>query len=179
MLLCYARYAKQRDHDEPHRTNGHHDWEDIKEEELLCWFGILIFMGLKPLPTRRMYWDTRPFYGCPLISSAMSRQRFEAIVRCIHLVDNSKLAKDASDPQYDKIGKVRWLIEGFSRISQELYNPERILTVDEIMVPYKGRYCGIRQYMKAKPVKWEIKVWALCSSGSRWVSLLHNAVFSL
>jgi hypothetical protein len=38
------------------------------------------------------------------------------------------------------------------------------------MVPYKGRYCNIRQYMKRKPVKFGIKVWALASSHSRYVS---------
>jgi hypothetical protein len=97
----------------------------------------------------------------------MTRQRFEAIVRCIHLVDNDSLPKDSTDPNFDKIGKVRWLVEGFAEISQRLYNPEPICTVDEIMVAYKGRYCAIRQYMKSKPVRFGIKLWALASSSSR------------
>jgi hypothetical protein len=43
-------------------------------------------------------------------------------------------------------------------------------TVDEIMLPYKGRFCNIQQYMNAKPCKWGIKLWALASGGSKYVS---------
>lgn len=164
------RYAAQPDFDEPHLTNGRHSWIDLTEGELLCWFGILILMGLKVLPHRRLYWDMRHFYGCPLISQAMPRQRFEAIVRCIHLVNNSDLVMDNTSSRFDKIEKVRWLLEGFARISQSLYNAERVCTVDEIMVPYKGKYCGIRQFMKSKPVRFGIKLWALASNTSRYAS---------
>lgn len=38
------------------------------------------------------------------------------------------------------------------------------------MIPYKGRYCNIQQYMKAKPVQFGIKVWALANSQSRYIS---------
>lgn len=161
------RYAAQDSHDEPHLTNGRHDWVDLTEDELMCWFGVLILMGLKDLPHRRLYWDRRHFYYCPIIGAVMTRHRFEAIVRCVHLVNNETLVRDPEAIGYDKIGKVRWLLESFSRISQSLYNAERVCTVDEIMVPYKGRYCNIRQYMKAKPCKFGIKIWALASSQSR------------
>jgi hypothetical protein len=60
-------------------------------------------------------------------------------------------------------------MEEFARISQSLYNAERICTVDEIMVPSKGRYCAIQQYMKSKLVHFGIKLWALASSQSRFV----------
>lgn len=36
----------------------------------------------------------------------MTRQHFEAITRCVHLVDNTNLASDHSDPAYDRIAKV-------------------------------------------------------------------------
>lgn len=77
---------------------------------------------------------------------------------------------DRGDAAYDKIAKVRWLCEEFARMSQSLYKNERVLTVDEIMVAYKGRYCNIRQYMKSKPVKFSVKVWALANLESRYVS---------
>ena len=88
-------------------------------------------------------------------------------MRCLHLVDNDTLVMDQEDAGYDKLAKVRWLCESFTSMSQQLYNNERILTVDEIMIPYKGRYCNIWQYMKAKPVKFGVKVWALANSESR------------
>jgi hypothetical protein len=33
----------------------------------------------------------------------------------------------------------------------------KFLTIDEMMVRYKGIYCPIRQYMLKKPEKWGIK----------------------
>lgn len=162
------RYAGQKSEEYPHLTNGRTEWVDIDREELQAWLGVLILMGLKELPNIRQYWDRREFYCCPIISEVMTRKRFEAITRCIHLVDNTMIVSDRDDPAlYDKLAKVRWVVEAFVRASQTYYNCERECTVDEIMIPYKGRYCNIRQYMKSKPVKFGIKVWALASSQSR------------
>jgi hypothetical protein len=86
-------------------------------------------------------------------------------------VDNLTLPT-AETPNHNKLAKCRWLVEHFSTVSKSLYNYDINCTMDEIMVPYKGRYCNIRQYMKGKPVKFGIKVWALASFHSRYVSNL-------
>lgn len=162
------RYAAQPCQWNPAVTNGRAEWTPLNAEELLAWFGILMLMGLKEFPHIRCYWDRKAFYNCPLISEAMPRKRFEAIIRCLHLVNNEEVVTDRAAPAYDKLAKVRWLCESFASMSQSLYNNERVMTVDEIMVPYKGRYCNIRQYMKSKPVKFGVKVWALANSESRY-----------
>ena len=41
--------------------------------------------------------------------------------------------------------------------------PHEHVTVDEEMVPFKGRL-GIKQFMKDKPVKFGIKLWVLADS---------------
>ena len=50
---------------------------------------------------------------------------------------------------------------------------ERILgefiTIDEMMVRYKGTYCPTRQYMPKKPQNWGIKIWTLEDSTSKYV----------
>jgi hypothetical protein len=43
----------------------------------------------------------------------MAHLRFEAITRCIHLVDNDQLIP-LGEERHDKLGKLRWLIEHFS-----------------------------------------------------------------
>jgi hypothetical protein len=45
----------------------------------------------------------------------------------------------------------------------------QILTIDEMMVRYKGSYCPIRQYMPKKPEKWGIKFWVLADSVSKFI----------
>jgi hypothetical protein len=44
------------------------------------------------------------------------------------------------------------------------------MTVDELIIPYKGRYCQIRQFLRNKPIRFGIKVWAPTSSASRFVT---------
>ena len=57
----------------------------------------------------------------------------------------------------------------FRTVSREIYNLEREITVDECIIPYKGKYCFIRQFMPKKPVRFGIKAWLLASSKSRFV----------
>jgi hypothetical protein len=64
---------------------------------------------------------------------------------------------------------VRWLLDKFRRLSHEHYNCEVVVTVDEIMVVYKGHFCNIRQFVRSKPTRFGIKVWILASSQSRYV----------
>lgn len=162
-------YACQANRKTKDKTNGGESWTDIKKKDLLGWLGICIFMGLKKLPQVRSYWEVRPFFGCPVIKSILCRDRFEAILRSIHLVNNDTLETDKSNPAYDKLAKCRWLFEKFITLSQSLYNCERFLTVDEIMIAYSGRYCPIQQYMKNKPIKHGMKIWGLACSKSRYL----------
>ena len=173
MLLCtwLIIYAGQMSARFPLYTNGRHDWADLTKEELLCWFGVLTLMELKDLPNIRLFRFGNDFYGCPLIKCCMTRQRFEAITKCVHLVDNSTLPP-CSHLKHERLGKARWLVEHSSSISKEQYNCEVTLTVDEIMVPYKGRYCNIMQYMKGKSIRFGVKVWTLVSSKSHYISNL-------
>jgi hypothetical protein len=43
---------------------------------------------------------------------------------------------------------------------QKAYNPGSHLCVDEELVPFRGR-APFRVYMKSKPAKYSLKVWAL------------------
>jgi len=99
----------------------------------------------------------------------MSLPRFEQITRCLHLVDNNTVVRDVHDPLFDRIAKTRWLLEWFSTVSREIFNLRREITVDECVVPYKGRYCFIKQFMPNKAVRFGIKVLVLASSKSRFV----------
>ena len=53
-------------------------------------------------------------------------------------------------------------------ILESEYNPHEQLSVDEAMIKFKGRL-GFKQYMKAKPTKWGIKVFVLSDSTKGYV----------
>jgi hypothetical protein len=45
---------------------------------------------------------------------------------------------------------------------------EKYVTIDEMMVRYKGSYCPVHQYMRNKLKKWGIKFWRLADSISKF-----------
>ena len=166
----YARAVLPNVENELPRTKGGPAWKDVNRSEIRGWLGITILMGCKRLPSVRQYWmRSQPFLYCELISSIMSLGRWEQIMRCLHLVDNNTIVRDVRDPRFDRIAKTRWLVEMFVKVSRDIYNLEREITVDECVIPYKGRYCFIRQFMPDKPVRFWIKVWLLASSKCRFV----------
>lgn len=83
----------------------------------------------------------------------MSRQRFQAILRCVHLVDRDVMVEQPREPGYDSIVHTRWLLETITENFMHHYNPHEFMCCDEMMVPYWGRYCCIKQYMPLKPMK--------------------------
>jgi hypothetical protein len=82
-------------------------------------------------------------------------------------VDNNTIKTDMKKPRYDVLTKTRWLLEFFSLRSKELYNPEPMITVDELVVPYTGPH--LFQFMKDKPHRFGLKIWYMYSSHSRFV----------
>ena len=50
-----------------------------------------------------------------------------------------------------------------------MYTPCREVSVDECLVPFKGRSKHL-QYIPSKPHKWGIKVWCLSESGTGYVA---------
>jgi hypothetical protein len=109
----------------PDSLNGGKGWVDVHIQELKAWLGIKIYMGLKPLLARRDYWSrSEELFNCRIIPSVMTMRRWEAILRCLHLTDNEKLERDRSSLNFDRIGKIRMLLNHFVKTSQELYNLE-------------------------------------------------------
>ena len=84
------------------------------------------------------------------------------------LTTHKHLALDRSDPGYDKLWKVRPLLDIVCKRSLELYSPHPQISVDESMIGTKSRLSFI-QYMPKKPVKWGIKNWVCADSVTGYI----------
>ena len=120
-----------------------------------AFIGVLILMGIYRLPRLRRYWTTKHRYICPRISEIMSLTRFEQIYRFLHLCDSDKEVV-AGQPGYDYLFKVRNLLDLLSPRFLYQYHTHEELSVDEAMIPFKGRL-SIKQYMKISPPSGESK----------------------
>ncbi|XP_047027928.1 piggyBac transposable element-derived protein 3-like [Helicoverpa zea] len=112
---------------------------DITTEDMKCFIGILLVSGYSWLPRRRMYWENSPDTKNELISSAMTRDRFDFIFRHLHVNDNLDLQ--------DKYTKVRPLVTLLNKKFLEFSPLEEHYSVDEAMIPYYGRH-GCKQHIK-------------------------------
>lgn len=126
-------------------------------EEIKCFMGINILMGIKKLPSYKDYWSSRADLRDDFISSCMSRNRFSWLLGHIHLNDNSK-EPAKGQPNYDKLYKLRPMLEKLSETYAKSYKPTHRQAVDESMIKFKSRV-SFRQYMPMKPVKRGYKVW--------------------
>ncbi|XP_040069350.1 piggyBac transposable element-derived protein 1-like [Ixodes scapularis] len=129
-------------------------------EKLTSVLGMFFRMGLVDMHNVRAYWEHGSRYE--LVAQIMSRSRFEKIAGHLHFADSDGATDEV---KYDKCWKLRpWLSElqeNMLKIPQECKS-----SVDEILIPFRGR-SPIRQYLPHKPkCKWGLKLWArACDSG--------------
>ncbi|XP_025991729.2 piggyBac transposable element-derived protein 4-like [Solenopsis invicta] len=128
------------------------DWEELELSELRAYFGLLLFGGVF-----RSYGEE---IGRPIFRATMSRDRFQKITRCIRF-DNR--ADRAERRVRDKLAPIRNVYEKWNKNLSRLYNPGENITVDEQLVPFRGR-CPFKQYIPSKPARYGLKIWAVCDS---------------
>ena len=113
-------------------------WTPMCVDEMRVSLGACIMMGLKKISSYRLHWSKKLPWRTQEITMAMTRKRYEAIVRCLHLVDNNEVVTDKTQPGYSSITKIEWLVNEHNSLYAEYWQPEQNLIVDEMMVRYMG-----------------------------------------
>lgn len=121
----------------------------VNSEEMTDFLAINILMGIVDMPSYKDYWKISLRYA--KIADLMSLKRFQQIRRYIHFVNNNEA--DTSDRYY----KLRPFIEKVRERCLSV-EEENAFSVDEMIIPYKGKKAGSRrQYNPNKPCKWGFK----------------------
>lgn len=120
-------------------------------EEIMTFIGVMLLSGYHPLPYRRLYWKQDPDVHVILVSDAIRRNRFDELMRFIHLADNQ--GNDGTDKMYKVRPVFDMLNHGFKQIS-----PGPTISVDESMIPYYGKH-GCKQFIRGKPIRFGFKLW--------------------
>ncbi|XP_043468349.1 piggyBac transposable element-derived protein 4-like [Leptopilina heterotoma] len=103
--------------------------EPAKKEELLVFLGINILMV----------------------------NRFGFYLSHLHINDNKNEPKKG-ETNYDKLFKLRPLIDTLGQTFKNCWNPGKYQAIDESMIKFKGRN-SMKQFMPAKPIKRGYKMW--------------------
>lgn len=139
-------------------------WKPLDPTDLHAYIGILVLAGVyrsKGEATASL-WDEEN--GRPIFRATMSLETFHMISRVIRF-DNRDTR--AGRRERDKLAAIRDVWDKWVEILPLLYNPGPHVTVDERLVPFRGR-CPFRQYMPSKPAKYGIKIWAACDAKSSY-----------
>ena len=141
---------------------------EVSQAEIAAFVGMVIAMGIVNLPKIHDYWSTNPILRHPWFSSVMSRNHFFAIQQSLHFNDNTIL-KGKDDPAYDKLQKMRAIIDRVQKSFPEHYGLTANVSIDEQMIGTKGRLSFL-QYLPKKPKKWGIKLWVLADASNGYVT---------
>src|SRR6218665_1620670 len=126
----------------------------VTSSEIRLLLAILLISGYVPLVNRRMFWESSADTHNEAVSSAMSLNRFEELLRFLHVCDNTNLDKT------DKLAKLRPLFDKLNKIFMENWPVQQDISIDESMVPYYGRHSS-KQFIRGKPIRFGFKVWCL------------------
>ena len=146
-------------------------WEKIGVEELTALMGFMLLMGIVHLPSLPDYWKRDEVRHYAPVARRISRNRFFDLQRYLHFADNTTLAAPGTT-EYNKLGKIQPVLDALCKRFQEVYNVHRDVSIDEAMIPFKGR-SSMKQYMPLKPVKRGFKVWTLADAHTGYVYSLE------
>ena len=141
----------------------------VTEKEVLAFIGFSTLMGINQLPALTDYWRRDGYFRYSPIADRIPRDRFLEIWKCLHFVDNTTAITDRTNPNYDRLWKVRPILDEIEQQCLTNYKPHRDQAIDEAMIKFKGR-SSMKQYMPKKPTKRGFKVWVRADSSSGYVS---------
>lgn len=93
--------------------------------------------------------------------------RFELLLSCFHVVDNTKLPK-SNEPNYDPSQKFQPIVDNCNKAFPHFYVPHEQLSIDESIIGTKCQ-TNMMQYLPNKHYKrWGIKLWVLSDSAKNY-----------
>ncbi|XP_063049276.1 piggyBac transposable element-derived protein 4-like [Engraulis encrasicolus] len=135
-------------------------WTEMDKTQLDAYMGVLLLAGVyrSSNEATASLWDSES--GRPIFHATMSLQAFHVLSRVVRF-DNRETR--VARRENDKLAPIREVWDKWVENVPIVYNPGPEVTVDEQLVPFRGR-CPFRQYMPIKPGKYGIKIWAACDS---------------
>jgi len=98
----------------------------------------------------------------------MTCSRFHKLAQYFHAADRA--AEPArGHPAYDRLFKVRPVIDVIGGTCRDVYHLSREASIDEAMIAFTD-LLSIKQYMPKKPIKRGIKVWVMCDTNTALMS---------
>jgi hypothetical protein len=90
----------------------------------------------------------------------MSAKRFLFLLRCLRF---DSLSTRTERRATDRMPHIRKIFDLFVRQCKVNYSPGEYLTIDEMLIPFRGR-CSFKQYIPNKPAKYGLKIYSIADA---------------
>ena len=135
---------------------------NITYDELCAFFGTNIILSVNPYRQLKHAFSSDPFLSNIGIRNVFTLKRFTKIGNYFCVSD--KLCEPPKDsPSYDKLYKVRPVIEQMNKLFPMYYKFSSHQAIDGSSIKTKSRDI-MKNYCKSKPAKWAFRVWSRCDS---------------
>jgi len=119
-------------------------------------------MGILKLPSLQMYWDAKSkLFSIQGIRKIITKQRFSDIYTCL-------IFRNSAFNSENNLSKFESLFICVISNSQFFYKPGPNLSVDESIIPFKGR-SSLKVFMPQKPTRFGLKAYVLCEASIGYV----------
>ncbi len=132
----------------------------ITENQIRHYLAVLFYSSIIQLRNMRLYWHN--LVGIPCVKDTLPQKQFETIRTYLHFNNDAERTEDKNNPNFDRLYKVRPIIEHFNKVSSSIPYP-RDLSVDENICATKMA-STMKQYNPKKPHKWGFKLFMLCGT---------------
>ena len=127
----------------------------------MAFLGLLVLSGVKRAGHVSFLelWATDGS-GIEIFRACMSYNRFLFLLLAIRFDDRMTWSQRK---ETDKLSAIRYILNEFVQNCKNTYCLTEFLTIDETLVPFRGR-CSFIQYIPKKPAKYSVKIFALCDA---------------
>lgn len=147
--------------------NRERDAKDTDLLEMNGFFGLLFLSGmLKSSHVNLEDLYKKDFTGVEFFRTTMAERRFRFLLRAIRFDDSTTRNERR---QLDKLAPIRHIFDSMNSNCRKHYSIGEHTTIDEMLEPFRGR-CPFRQYIKSKPSKYGIKIFALADAKTFYCS---------
>jgi hypothetical protein len=114
-----------------------------------------MYIGMKKQPNMKSYWlKVGFFFHCSIVLKLFIQECFYALRKLLHITNPATCANvERRSPNFDKLRRVRRLVEEIRENCKQVWELGKFLSIQKMMVRYKGTYSPIFQYMPNKPKK--------------------------
>lgn len=143
----------------------HREWVETCVEEMYAYIGLLIYAGVSKSNDMDVHdlWSEKR--GPAIFRATMGRERFQLLTRFLRFDDR---ATRHTRRENDKLAALRQVWDAFIVRCRDYFIPGYNLTVDEQIVPFRGR-APFKVYMKSKPDRYGIKIWAIVDNDNSYL----------